>query len=182
MQSLTFQQSTAFKPDAVIYRNQVKGGKAESDQHAIRSAVRAWAADCRSREFVAALIAEEWRRAGGDGLDIPTDPHRQMQKIFRWLDGETEYAAENVRLLTPAIMAVLPLEFRSRLAPQEDTMSLIAAAMKECAEAKQAVLLGAPEHQKLKEVSEGITSLFKLMPEQIGPLMTMVTSMLGGVL
>jgi len=51
--------------------------------------------------------------------------------------------------------------------------------MKECAEAKQAVLMKAPEHQKLKEVSEGIASLFRLMPEQVGPLMTMVTSMLG---
>ncbi len=181
MQSLTYQQSTAFKPDAVIYRNQVMSQKNEPDQQAVRSAVRAWAADCRSREFVAALIAEEWRRAGGEGLEIPTDPHRQMQKIFRWLDGETEYAAENVSLLTPAILAVLPLEFRGRLVPEEDKMARIAAAMKECAEAKQAVLLGAPEHQKLKEVSEGITSLFKLMPEQIGPLMTMVTTMLGAV-
>ena len=52
-------------------------------------------------------------------------------------------------------------------------------AEKELAEAKQAVLLDAPEHQKLKEVSEGIASLFRLMPEQVGPLMTMVTSMLG---
>lgn len=76
-------------------------------------------------------------------------------------------------------MAVLPVEFRTRPAPQNDTMSLIASAMKECSEAKQAVLLNAPEHQKLKEVSEGIASLFRLMPEQVGPLMTMVTSMLG---
>jgi len=178
-QLLTYQQSTGLSHPVLIYENQRKAKSGGINHDDIRSAVRAWAADCRSREFVAALIAEEWRRAGGEGLDIPADPHRQMQKIFRWLDGETEYAAENVRLLTPAIMAVLPLEFRTRLAPQEDTMSRIAAAMKECAEAKQAVLLGAPEHQKLKEVSEGITSLFRLMPEQVGPLMTLVTSMLG---
>lgn len=178
MQSLSFQKSTSFKQEAVIYRNQVKGEKMPGPA-AVRSAVRAWAADCRSREFVAALIADEWRRIGGEDLEIPTDPARQMQKIFRWLDGDTEYAAENVRLLTPAIMAVLPLEFRTRLVPQEDTMSRIASAMKECSEAKQAVLLGAPEHQKLKEVSEGIASLFRLMPDQVGPLMTIVTSMLG---
>ncbi|MEH3413967.1 toxin YdaT domain-containing protein [Phytobacter diazotrophicus] len=181
MQSLTYQKNNAFKPELVIYRNHEKSQKALSDHKVIRSAVRAWAADCRSREFVAALIAEEWHRAGGEGLEIPSDPHRQMQKIFRWLDGETEYATENVRLLTPAIMAVLPLEFRSRLAPQEDILSRIASAMKECSEAKQVVLLGAPEHQKLKEVSEGIASLFRLMPEQVGPLMSMVTSMLGAM-
>ena len=181
MQSLTYQKNNAFKPELVIYRNHGKSQKALSDHKAIRSTVRAWAADCRSQEFVAALIAEEWRRAGGQGLGIPTDPARQMQKIFRWLDADTEYAQANVRLLTPAILAVLPLEYRSRLVPQEDTISRIAAAMKECSEAKQAVLLGAPEHQKLKEVSEGIASLFRLMPEQIGPLMSMVTSMLGAM-
>jgi hypothetical protein len=81
--------------------------------------------------------------AGGAGLDIPTDSHRQMQKVFRWIDGDTEYAANNIRQLAPAIMSVLPLEYRNRLAPQNDTMSLIASAMKECAEAKQAVLLDA---------------------------------------
>ena len=180
-QSLTYQQSTGINPPVLIYENQRKARPGSINHDDIRSAVRAWAANCRSREFVAGLIAEEWRRTGGQGLEIPTDPHRQMQKIFRWLDGNTEYAAENVHLLTPAIMAVLPLEFRSRLAPQEDMMSRIAVAMKECAEAKQAVLLGAPEHQKLKEVSEGIASLFRLMPDQVGPLMTIVTSMLGAL-
>lgn len=41
------------------------------------------------------------------------------------------------------------------------------------------MLLDAPEHQMLKEVSEGIASLFCLMPEQVGQLITMVTSMQG---
>ncbi|MGY2969860.1 hypothetical protein ACVWWU_000241 [Pantoea sp. PA1] len=57
----------------------------------------------------------------------------------------------------------------------------MAEAEKEVAEAKQAILLDAPEHQKLKEVNEGIASLFRLMPEQLGPLMTMVTTMLGAM-
>ncbi|MGZ9674530.1 toxin YdaT family protein, partial [Enterobacter hormaechei] len=92
----------------------------------IRAAVRAWAADCRSREFVAALIVEEWRATGGTGLDIPTDSHRQMQKVFRWIDGDTEYAANNIRQLTPAIMAVLPLEYRHRLLPEDSFMSRLA--------------------------------------------------------
>lgn len=76
-------------------------------------------------------------------------------------------------------MAVLPVEYRTRLIGADCKMSRLAEAEKELAEAKQAVLLDAPEHQKLKEVSEGIASLFRLMPEQVGPLMTMVTSMLG---
>ena len=181
MQSLTYQNHNTFSPHAMIYQNRSEGQKQAPDLACVRSAVRSWAAECRSREYVAALIADEWRESGGEGLSIPTDLHRQMQKIFRWIDGDTQYADDNIRLLTPAIMTVLPLEFRSKLAPQNDVMSRISEAMKECMEAKQAVMLDAPEHQKLKEVSEGIASLFRLMPEQVGPLMTMVTSMLGGM-
>lgn len=179
MQSLTYQQSNGFAPATLINRAQQKQ---EISCSAIRDAVRSWAASA-GQDVVAALIVEEWRQRGGEGINFPADISRQRQKLFRFLDNrfDSERYSENVRQLTPAILAVLPLEFRGRLAPQEDTMARIAAAMKECAEAKQAVLLGAPEHQKLKEVSEGIASLFRLMPEQVGPLMTIVTSMLGCV-
>ena len=179
MHSLAYQQGNKFSPTAMIYQNRREPDSKALSIDGIRAAVRAWAADCRSREFVAALIVEEWRATGGTGLDIPTDSHRQMQKVFRWIDGDTEYAANNIRQLTPAIMAVLPVEYRTRLIGADCKMSRLAEAEKELAEAKQAVLLDAPEHQKLKEVSEGIASLFRLMPEQAGPLMTMVTSMLG---
>ncbi|MDQ6590065.1 MULTISPECIES: toxin YdaT family protein [Enterobacter cloacae complex] len=179
MHSLAYQQSNKFSPTAMIYQNRREPDSAVLNIDGIRAAVRAWAADCRSREFVAALIVEEWRATGGTGLDIPTDSHRQMQKVFRWIDGDTEYAANNILQLAPAIMAVLPVEYRTRLIGADCKMSRLAEAEKELAEAKQAVLLDAPEHQKLKEVSEGIASLFRIMPEQVGPLMTMVTSMLG---
>jgi len=52
---------------------------------------------------------------------------------------------------------------------------------KEVAEAKRTVLLDAPKHQKLKEISEGIVSMFRLEPDLAGPLMAMVTTMLGGI-
>ncbi|MGM8597896.1 toxin YdaT family protein [Enterobacter hormaechei] len=179
MHSLAYQQGNKFSPTAMIYQNRREPDSKALNIDGIRAAVRAWAANCRSREFVAALIVEEWRATGGTGLDIPTDSHRQMQKVFRWIDGDTEYAANNIRQLAPAIMAVLPVEYRTRLIGADCKMSRLAEAEKELAEAKQAVLLDAPEHQKLKEVSEGIASLFRLMPEQVWPLMTMVTSMLG---
>lgn len=179
MHSLAYQQGNKFSSTAMIYQNRREPDSKALNIDGIRAAVRAWAANCRSREFVAALIVEEWRATGGTGLDIPTDSHRQMQKVFRWIDGDTEYAANNIRQLAPAIMAVLPVEYRTRLIGADCKMSRLAEAEKELAEAKQAVLLDAPEHQKLKEVSEGIASLFRLMPEQVGPLITMVTSMLG---
>lgn len=177
MQSLTYQQSIGFSPGVMINRAQQK----QEDNHdAIRNAIRSWSA-VQGQDVVTMLIVNEYREQGGVDITFPEDLSRQRQKLFRFLDNrfDSDQYRENVRQLTPAIMAVLPVEFRTRLAPQNDTMSLIASAMKECSEAKQAVLLDAPEHQKLKEVSEGIASLFRLMPEQVGPLMTMVTSMLG---
>ncbi|HCT3705636.1 TPA: toxin YdaT domain-containing protein [Klebsiella aerogenes] len=178
MQSLTYQHNTGLFPAAMINRAQ---SKQDHDHDLIRDAVRAWASAIDNQDVVSALIINEYREQGGDSISFPDDISRARQKLFRFLDNrfDSEQYRENVRQLTPAIMAVLPLEFRTKLAPQNDIMSLIASAMKECAEAKQAVLLNAPEHQKLKEVSEGIASLFRLMPEQVGPLMTMVTSMLG---
>jgi hypothetical protein len=50
---------------------------------------------------------------------------------------------------------------------------------KETSEAKVAVALDAPTHQKLKELSEGIVEMFRVDPALTGPLMEMVTSMLG---
>lgn len=92
----------------------------------------------------------------------------------------------NLTALIPVIVDVLSRD-NEKLAREfglvkgKTKEEMLAEAIKECAEAKQAVMLNAPEHQKLKEVSEGIASLFRLMPEQAGVLMSMVTSMLGGM-
>lgn len=181
MQTLTYQNHNSFPPPSMIYQNRSESEKPALDVSGIRAAVRAWAADCRNREYVAALIAEEWRISGGEGLTIPTDTHRQMQKIFRWIDGDTDYAAENVRLLTPAIMAVLPLEFRGRLLPEDSLMSRLARLEKETSEAKIAVAMNAPRHQKLKELSESIVGMYRVDPGLTGPLMEMVQMMMGAV-
>lgn len=176
MQTLSFQQNTGFNTGALIKRNQLR----VADYDGIRSAVRAWAA-VEGQDVVSAYIIEEWHQQGGEEIEFPSDISRARQKLFRYLDNqvESDKYREYVRLLSPAIMAVLPLEYRNRLVPHDDVLSRLSSAIKECAEAKQAVMLNAPEHQKLKEVSEGIASLFRLMPEQTGTLMTIVSSMLG---
>ncbi|HBT4619752.1 TPA: hypothetical protein MB295_004388 [Klebsiella pneumoniae] len=176
MQTLSFQQNTGFNTGALIKRNQLR----ESDHDAIRSAVRAWAA-AAGQDVVSAYIVEEWRRQGGDEIDFPDDISRARQKLFRYLDNpaESERYREYVRLLTPAIMAVLPLEFRHRLMPEDNFMSRLARLEKETSEAKIAVAVGAPRHQKLKELSEGIVEMFRIDPELTAPLMAIVTSMLG---
>ncbi|EIW8726517.1 TPA: toxin YdaT domain-containing protein [Klebsiella pneumoniae] len=176
MQILSFQQNTGFKAGALIKRNQ----PIVADQDGIRSAVRAWAAT-EGQDVVSAYIVEEWRQQGGEEIDFPDDISRARQKLFRYLDNptESERYRENVRLLTPAIMAVLPLEYRHRLLPEESFMSRLARLEKETSEAKVAVAMGAPRHQKLKELSEGIVEMFRIDPELTAPLMAIVTSMLG---
>ncbi|MER1333478.1 toxin YdaT domain-containing protein [Klebsiella pneumoniae] len=176
MQILSFQQNTGFKTGTLIKRNQLR----ESDHDAIRSAVRAWAA-AEGQDVVSAHIIGEWRQKGGGEIDFPDDISRARQKLFRYLDNpaESERYRENVRLLTPAIMAVLPLEFRHRLMPEDNFMSRLARLEKETSEAKVAVAMEAPRHQKLKELSEGIVEMFRIDPELTAPLMAIVTSMLG---
>ncbi|EPY4599481.1 toxin YdaT domain-containing protein [Klebsiella pneumoniae] len=176
MQTLPFQQNTGFSTGALIKRNQLR----ESDHDGIRSAVRAWAA-AEGQDVVSAYIIDEWRQQGGEEIAFPDDISRARQKLFRYLDNpaESERYRENVRLLTPAIMAVLPLEFRHRLMPEDNFMSRLARLEKETSEAKIAVAVGAPRHQKLKELSEGIVEMFRIDPELTAPLMAIVTSMLG---
>ena len=178
MQIMSFQQNTGFKTGALKKRNQPI--VAEHDN--IRSAVRAWAA-AEGQDVVSAHIIGEWRQKGGGEIDFPDDISRARQKLFRYLDNpaESERYREKVRLLTPAIMAVLPLEFRHRLMPEDNFMSRLARLEKETSEAKIAVAVGAPRHQKLKELSEGIVEMFRIDPELTAPLMAIVTSMLGAL-
>ncbi|HBX4887778.1 TPA: hypothetical protein MH325_07305 [Klebsiella pneumoniae] len=177
MQTLSIQQNTGFKTGALIKRNQLR----EADHDVIHSAVRAWAA-AAGQDVVSAYIVDEWRQQGGEEIAFPDDISRARQKLFRYLDNpaESERYREYVRLLTPAIMAVLPLEYRHRLLPEESFMSRLARLEKETSEAKVAVAMGAPRHQKLKELSEGIVEMFRIDPELTAPLMAIVTSMLGG--
>ncbi|HCI5639371.1 TPA: toxin YdaT domain-containing protein [Klebsiella quasipneumoniae subsp. similipneumoniae] len=176
MQIMSFQQYTGFKTGALINRNQ----PIVAEHDSFRSAVRAWAA-AEGQDVVSAHIIDEWRQQGGEEIAFPDDISRARQKLFRYLDNpaDSERYREYVRLLTPAIMAVLPLEFRHRLMPEDNFMSRLARLEKETSEAKIAVAVGAPRHQKLKELSEGIVEMFRIDPELTAPLMAIVTSMLG---
>ncbi|WP_368894541.1 toxin YdaT domain-containing protein [Kluyvera ascorbata] len=180
MQSLTYHQSTTFDAKPLINRYQpaqsVSPGK-------VREAVRAWAASINNQDVVAGLIVEEYERQGGGALDFPDDLSRRRQKLFRWLDGTTLAAQRNIELLTPAITAVLPLEFRGRLAQQDDFMTRYAAMEKEVSEAKQALMLRAPQHQMVKEVREGIEHLLGLLPvEAMAQVLSGIAAVAPGIL
>lgn len=185
MHSLAYQQSTGLeqRPLISIYQSVPRNNRKLTR---IREAVKAWqkATPGQSQVHISQLVAKEWLARGGRGLLLAGSEHNTKQNFFRMINDPGPKSDKNLMALIPVITDVMAID-NELVARQFGLVSgktkeeLIADAMKECAEAKQAVLLGAPEHQKLKEVSEGIASLFRLMPEQVGPLMTMVTSMLG---
>lgn len=179
MQSLTYQQSIAFSPGVMINRAQQK----QEDNHdAIRNAIRSWAA-VQGQDVVTMLIVNGYREQGGVDITFPEDVSRQRQKLFRFLDNrfDSEQYRENVRQLTPAIMAVLPLEFREKLIPEDSLMSRLARMEKETSEAKIAIAMNAPQHQKIKELSEAIVSIYRSDPGVIGPVYEMVQMMMGAL-
>lgn len=132
----------------------------------IRNAVRAWAASWRSREAVAADILTHWRERGGTGLDIPADGYLQMQKLFRWLDSDSEHAQQCVEVLTPSILAVMPSQFRLWLVQPGDRLALLSVAMRACSDVFNAALLGAPAREFELKLSAGISSLMRLRDDQ----------------
>ncbi|HCJ7432710.1 regulator [Citrobacter freundii] len=180
MQSLAYQHNTGIHPDAMINRAQPKEAP---DHEKIRDAVRAWSSSLDNQDVVTALIIQEYQAQGGDDITFPDDLCRKRQKLFRFLDNHfnSERYRENVRQLTPAILAVLPIEFRNRLLPEDNIMARLARMEKETSEAKIAVAMDAPRHQKLKELSEGIVEMYRVDPGLTGPLMEMVQMMLGVV-
>lgn len=179
MQILTFQNDSDIPRVGMINRAQTYKGQCHEG---IRDAVRSWAG-VDGQDVVTALIIEEYLAQGGDDITFPDDLCRKRQKLFRFLDNHfnSERYRENVRLLTPAILAVLPIEFRNRLLPEDNIMARLARMEKETSEAKIAVAMDAPRHQKLKELSEGIVEMYRVDPGLTGPLMEIVQMMLGVV-
>ncbi|WMY75388.1 toxin YdaT family protein [Buttiauxella selenatireducens] len=179
MQTIAFQNDSSHTAERLIYRNQPK---ANASHEEISVAVRSWAADA-GQLVVAIEIQLEYEALGLTGLDIADEPEVWKVKLFRWLDNKRGSAGyqQNIELLAPAILGALPLEYRGKLKPQDNIMTRLAALEKEVSEAKQVVMLGAPKHQKLKELSEGIVEMFRIDPDLTGPLMAMVTTMLGMV-
>lgn len=180
MQTLAFQNDSKLGQLSMINRYQPK----QHDEHeVIRDAVRSWAAAIDNQDVVSMMIIQQWNKSGGEGIDFPDDISRARQKLFRFLDNKfnSEKYRENIQKLTPSILAVLPLEFRGRLVPADNIMIRLARLEKETSEAKVAVALDAPTHQKLKELSERIVEMFRVDPALTGPLMEMVTTMLGAI-
>ena len=119
------------------HKNVMDIGKSSDISHEkIRQAVRAWTADWRSKEAVAAEIIKAWRNQGGEDFGFHGDHSRNAQKLFRWIDGDSSRYRRYITLMTPTIIDVLPLQFRSNLFESGERLARIAYADKEYGDAK----------------------------------------------
>lgn len=76
----------------------------------------AWAAEV-GQAHAAEVITAEYLRMGGGSLPLAAgNTWANQQNIFhRWLKGETAQQRKKIRILLPAILAVLPRSIRHRL-------------------------------------------------------------------
>ncbi|ASM07379.1 toxin YdaT family protein [Serratia marcescens] len=167
-----------------VFQNAIRGGdqrlssenqsatrrRASVKPETVRQAVEEWQGNLpgRAQDTIAKLITHEWFRRGGKGLQLGDVDRNNRQNIFRWLDNpnRTEKYAGYVLQLAPVIADVMPIEIARKhgLKQGKTKFELVADAIKECADAKQAALLGAPLRELEKEIREGIESLVRLAP------------------
>lgn len=186
MQTISYQDDNYSKPGLLKSKNQSSRRAGAAGHVAVREAVEAWQKTLpgRAQETIAQLVVDEWHRRGGRGLQLGDSVRNNRQNIFRWLDNpfNSRRYAGYVAQLAPVIADVMPIEIARQygLKKGKTKAELVAAASRECSDAKQAALLDAPLHVLEKEVREGIESLMRLMPiDSWGPVLSGVASMLG---
>lgn len=143
----------------------------------IFNAVREWESTLpgQAQEKIAQLVAEQWAKEGGRGISV------NKQNLFRYLKNETNSSKYTgyVMQLSHAIAEIMPIEIaRTYGLRQGKTESeLVACAIKECGEAHQAKLIGAPLQRLEKEIREAAIALFNMLPaEAAGPLLASISA------
>lgn len=177
MQSVNYQHNNLHLAAPLKTKNQFLSRRRDCFKHrSILAAVREWESTLpgQAQEKIAQLVAEKWSAVGGRGIAV------NKQNLFRYLKNETfsdKYTAY-VMLLAPAIVEAMPLKIAQkhgwRMSEKSD-VELVASAVKECSEAHQAKLLGAPLQKLEKEIREAAIALFNLLPADVaGPLLASV--------
>lgn len=143
----------------------------------IFEAVREWESTLpgQAQECIARLVAEHWAEQGGRGISV------NKQNLFRYLKNEAGSAkyTNYVIQLAGAITSAMPVEIARKhgLSNQKTESELVASAIKECSEAHQAKLLGAPKQKLEKEIREAAIALFNMLPaDAAGPLLASISA------
>ena len=168
MQTIGLNHLNQRNTTALKTKNQIEPRRRDNlKRMAINTAVAEWEKTLpgQAQEQIARLVDEEWQRSGGRGITV------NKMNLFRYLRNENGSEKYNryVLHLAPAISAVMPIEIARAygLRSGKTEAELVAAAIKECAEAHQAKMLGAPLHRLEKEVWEAATSLYAMLPREI---------------
>jgi hypothetical protein len=167
MHTISFDHPNQCPPLALKSKNQIEPRRRDNlKRMAINTAVSEWEKTLpgQAQEQIARLVAEEWKRTGGKGITV------NKLNLFRYLRNENGSEKYNryVMQLAPAISAVMPIEIARAygLRSGKTEAELVASAIKECAEAHQAKMLGAPAAPG-KEIWEAATSLYAMLPKEV---------------
>jgi hypothetical protein len=129
----------------------------------------------KAQDSVAQLVAEQWEKQNGRGISV------NKQNLYRYLkneNGSEKYTGYVIQLST-AIADAMPIEVARKhgLKRGLTETELVASAIKECSEAHQAKLLGAPVQKLEREIREAAIALFNLLPSDLaGPLLASVAA------
>ena len=178
MQSTTYQHHSQRLAIPLKTENQFKPQRRDGIQHrVILAAVREWESTLpgQAQEPIAQLVAEEWAKADGRGIAV------NKQNLFRYLknEGGSEKYTSYVMRLSGSIIAAMPVQIARKhgLSNASTEAELVASAIKECSEAHQAKLVGAPLQKLEKEIREAAIALFNMLPaDAAGPLLASLSA------
>ncbi|MEB0863658.1 toxin YdaT family protein [Citrobacter youngae] len=178
MQSVTYQHHSQRLAVPLKTQNHFKLQRRDSIQHrVILAAVREWESTLpgQAQERIAQLVAEEWAKADGRGIAV------NKQNLFRYLknEGGSEKYTAYVMQLSGSIIAAMPVQIARKhgLSNASTEAELVASAIKECSEAHQAKLIGAPLQKLEKEIREAAIALFNMLPaDAAGPLLASLSA------
>lgn len=178
MQSLTYEHSTKRLSVQLKTQNHYESRRRDAIRHkTIFNAIREWESTLpgQAQEKISQLVAAQWTREGGRGIAV------NKQNLFRYLknEGGSEKYTAYVMQLSGAIVAAMPVEIARKhgLSNARTEAELVASAIKECTEAHQAKLLGAPLQKLEKEIREAAIALFNMLPaDAAGPLLASISA------
>ena len=178
MQTISFKNHTPMLGMQQKTENQYSPRRRDSVKcRTIFAAVREWEAILpgRAQEHVAQLVAEQWEKQNGRGISV------NKQNLYRYLKNESgsEKYTSYVMQLSGAIADVMPIEIARKhgLKRGLTESELVAQAIKECSEAHQAKLLGAPLQKLEREIREAAIALFNMLPaDAAGPLLASISA------
>ena len=178
MQSVAFEHLNRQKTASLKTKNQYSPRRRDGMQcQKIYAAVQEWESMIpgKAQDAVAQLVAEQWEKQNGRGISV------NKQNLYRYLkneNGSEKYTGYVIQLST-AIADAMPIEVARKYGLKRGLTEteLVASAIKECSDAHQAKLLGAPVQKLEREIREAAIALFNLLPADLaGPLLASVAA------